>query len=181
MGSWERQVRGCPGMRAGGRGEGNHTDNSVLRKALPGDILREEEAEADKGGVQADAADTNAQRQPAALGVLEIGGATWTELVLERQLETLHDTTGGVLGVGVGGGCQAVFEWEGSWEQEVETSLSPEFPPRVPCPLPEATGVLAGHTQGIAWLIEKPGWGKTASDLLRQHSVPAQQPVPQTS
>lgn len=102
-------------------------------------------------------------------------------MVLERHLETLHDTMGGVLGAGLGGECQGVFEWEGGWEQEVETSLSPEFPPRVLCPMPEATGILAGHTQGTAWLIEKPGQGRTASDLLLQHSLPAQQPVPQTS
>lgn len=47
MGSWERQVHGCTGnedggRRAGEREEGNHIDNEVLRKAFPGDILREE-------------------------------------------------------------------------------------------------------------------------------------------
>lgn len=44
-------------------------------------------------------------KKPAVLGVLEAGGATWREMVLERPLGTLHDHTGWFGGDGGGRGA----------------------------------------------------------------------------
>ena len=66
-------------------------------------------------------------------------------------------TQGGLVGTGVVGERQGVFEWEDGREQEVGTSLSTDSPPRGPFPCARGHRHLSethpGHSlaQGKAW------------------------------
>lgn len=87
-------------------------------------------------------------------------------------------TQDGLVGMGVVGERQGVFEWEDGWEQEVETSLSPDSPPRGPFPCARDHRHLGGthprHSlaQGKAWTGQNWLWSPPPAQSAHEAASP---------